>query len=351
MQKFCLELSSQLQPYKGCTKKPAAQAGVFDSECQLASKSAALPRVTGASTTYKPLDPDRLVFEQAPTFKADKFLVDPLLRAGFRDPRFFRRPRSEWPSSTRLGFRPAVHSSFVFISVGMPYNHYILFQHRNLRSSTGADYSLFTKSAAVDRQILDPIPENGRSFSVSNATYSLAHASLLTKVFIPQGKNLVISSDDLKDFYHAFAVSDEHASRNHLHGVFPGSAFQGWHAYRPELHDLPVVGCFRTLAMGTNFAVETAQHCHTVLLQRAGCLASHEQVCYRHPIPRGPGFDLLCIDDHVYLLLVDAWEKCMQPSPNRRDVQLCYVCQSPLADLCEESCKECLFCDHFRRPA
>ncbi|CAE7245675.1 SUF4 [Symbiodinium sp. CCMP2456] len=120
MQKFCLELSSQLQPYKGCAKKPAAQAGDFDSECQLVSKSAALPRVTGARTSYKPLDPDRLVFEQAPTFK----------------------------------------------------------------------------------------------------------------VFIPQGKNLVISSDDLKDFYHAFAVSDEHASRNHLHGVFPGSAFQGWHAYR-----------------------------------------------------------------------------------------------------------------------
>ena len=51
-------------------------------------------------------------------------------------------------------------------------------------------------------------------------------------------------------------------------------------------------------------------------------MASHEQVCYRHPIPRGPGFDLLCIDDHVYLLLVDAWEKCKQPSPSRRDVQL-----------------------------
>ena len=59
----------------------------------------ALPRMSGSSSTsYKALDPDRLVFEQAPTFEA---LVDPLLRAGFRDPRFFRRARTEWPTTVR----------------------------------------------------------------------------------------------------------------------------------------------------------------------------------------------------------------------------------------------------------
>ena len=63
--------------------------------------------------------------------------------------------------------------------------------------------------------------------------------------------------------------------------------------------------------MGTSYAVETAQHCHNVLLLRAGCLRSNEQAIYQHPLPKGPGFDFLCIDDHVYLLIVGA--ACQDP--------------------------------------
>ena len=74
--------------------------------------------------------------------------------------------------------------------------------------------------------------------------------------------------------------------------------------------------------MGTSFAVEIAQHAHAVLLQRSGGLCKHEQVAYRHPLPRGPGFDMLCIDDRVYLLLVNASEAGHQPNINRRDAVL-----------------------------
>jgi len=181
------------------------------------------------------------------------------------------------------------------------------------------------KSDTLDRQILNPIPENSRSYSVSEATFSLAHSCLLCGIYIPPSQNLVINSDDLKDFYHGFRVTDQHASRNHLHGVFRGSDFAGWRCYKPELHDLPVVGCFRSLAMGTNFAVEVAQHAHANLLQRAGCLAGHERVAYKHVLPRGPGFDLLCIDDHVYLLLVPRGEAGKAPSPNRKDARLLHA--------------------------
>ena len=134
------------------------------------------------------------------------------------------------------------------------------------------------KSDTVDRQILNPIPENSRSFSLSDATLVpclFADASVRSS-----RQNILISLDNLKDFCHAFIVSDQRAARNHIHGVFRGSDFVCCHAYRPELDDPPVVGCFRTLAMGTNFAVETAQQCHTTLLQRAGCLKPSEQVQY-----------------------------------------------------------------------
>ena len=44
---------------------------------------------------------------------------------------------------------------------------------------------------------------------------------------------------------------------------------QGLESRQGEAHDALAVGYFRTLAMGTNFAVETAKHCHSALFRRA----------------------------------------------------------------------------------
>ncbi|CAE7640566.1 SUF4 [Symbiodinium sp. CCMP2592] len=74
--------------------------------------------------------------------------------------------------------------------------------------------------------------------------------------------------------------------------------------------------------MGTNYAVEVALHAHANLLYRAGCLREHERVAYRKVFPKGPGFDLLCIDDHVFLLVIDLSEVGRTPSPSRRDAKL-----------------------------
>ena len=151
---------------------------------------------------------------------------------------------------------------------------------------------------------MNPIPENSRSLPVSESTKSLAHGSLLCGIFLPKCQQLVIGCDDLEDFYHCYMVSNQHASRNHIHGVFDASDFRGWNCWRPELEGIRVVGCFRTLAMGTSFAVEVAQHSHTNLSHRAGCLSPKEQVRYRAPLPRGPVYQLLCIDDYAVIAAV-----------------------------------------------
>ena len=109
---------------------------------------------------------------------------------------------------------------------------------------------------------------------------------------------------------------------NHIHGVFCGEEFLGWNAFREELRSKKVVGCFRTLAMGTNFAVEIAQHAHATLLYRSGCLRENERVAYKRILAAGPGYDLLCIDDHLYLLLIKRSEIHRPPSLYRRDAKL-----------------------------
>lgn len=114
-------------------------------------------------------------------------------------------------------------------------------------------------------------------------------------------QDLLIGADDLEDFYHCFRVPSKHAHRNHIHGVFPADLFRGWNAWSPDLEGTQVVGCFNTLAMGTSYAVEIAQHTHTNLLRRAGLLSTSQQVCYRKPLPRSDVLQLLCIDDLAIL--------------------------------------------------
>ena len=59
-----------------------------------------------------------------------------------------------------------------------------------------------------------------------------------------------------------------------------------------------------------------------MLLQRAGCLRPSEQVAYKHPVPRGPGYELLCIDDHAYLLRVPHKAVSKEPPPSRADQKI-----------------------------
>ena len=152
------------------------------------------------------------------------------------------------------------------------------------------------KSVEKDRQILNPIPENGRRMVMNRSTLSLSHGSLICGMYLEDDKDLVIGADDLEDVYHSFVVSDPHAFRNHIHGIFPAELFRGWNCRREELAGKQVVGFFGSLAMGTSFAVEVAQHTHGVLLKRAGCLKDEQWVQYKKELPSGDTLQLFCID-------------------------------------------------------
>ena len=260
--------------------------------------------------------------DAAPQFNAEKFLTDPLFRAGFQNPSIFRRPSVDWgkPRLARVQSTPEKQRE-LFRKWDNVHSLYLLPAECSEHRYRCGLFSVF-KNSETDRQILNPIPENSRSFSVSDATLSLAHSSLLCQLYVPEDRALVINADDISDFYHGFTVSDLHAARNHIHGVYDGEEFVGWNAFREDLRGKKVVGCFKTLAMGTSFAVEVAQHAHAVLLYRSGCLRESERVAYKRILPAGPGFDLLCIDDHIYLLMIKMSEVNKPPAPNRRDAIL-----------------------------
>eukprot|EP00435_Cladocopium_sp_Y103_P064493 s910_g26.t1 len=178
------------------------------------------------------------------------------------------------------------------------------------------------KNSEKDLQILNPIPENGRSVCMNASTLSLSHGSLLCNVYLGPGQDLVIGADDLEDFYHCFLVSPEHAHRNHVHGVFFADIFKGWNCWDESLSGRKVVGCFSTLAMGNGFAVELAQHTHSNLLRRCGSLKEEQWVQYRKPLPPGDILQLLCIDDYAVLSKVPKGMPATSLDVHRTDHEL-----------------------------
>ena len=261
----------------------------------------AAPVVQKSGTSALTLKPQRIQFKQSPSFKPDKFISDPLLKAGFMDPRHLRLPKHLWPSPKLARVMCNRESLLELFQKWDDHNCLQLVEASESEPKYRCGLFAVYKSEDRDRQILNPIPENSRCMTQNESTMTLAHGSLLCGLYLADSEDLLIGADDLEDFYHCFRVSREHALRNHIHGVFPSEIFKGWNAWSPQLTGKMVVGCFSTLAMGNSFAVELAQHTHTNLLARAGVLKEAEQVCYRKPLPRSSTLQLLCIDDLAVL--------------------------------------------------
>ena len=109
-------LQSQFSPYSKPSKcqtrrsnadsseRPTSKGEVnsiasFNPERQAGIGYGPLQSGKSSSTSSLRIKPDRLVFEVAPQFDASRFLVDPLLKSGFADPRAFLKPETCWPKT------------------------------------------------------------------------------------------------------------------------------------------------------------------------------------------------------------------------------------------------------------
>ena len=166
------------------------------------------------------------------------------------------------------------------------------------------------KSLEQDRLIMDSRPANALEVPLEGWIKSLGSAEALTKLYIPEGYDIVGSGSDLRDFYHLFKVSDERARRNVLCGSVPTHLLRHLNCFEPAMSSEPFLyGCLATLAMGDTQAVTLAQTSHLSLALRSGSAAPSNLITLGGPIPRGPDFVGIVIDDYVALSLVPSGAK------------------------------------------
>lgn len=250
----------------------------------------ALPdRVPLANTVSKRVVADRIKWKLGPAFNPLPFLTDPVVHSAYQDPDILRIPENEWPRRAKAQVHCDRSQLFFLAEKWDKLGACRLVPVGEVRAEEAVGLFAVSKDAEFDRLIINPAVINSRQQSYTNFTKTLCPGSLISLLHLTEIESLVVSSDDLCEFYYTFVVSHHRARRNAIGIKYHSAEVQHLDCYTTALDGLEVYICLSTLAIGDGLAVEVAQQSHFNLLQQlAGCMLSHEVIAYRQAIPRGP---------------------------------------------------------------
>ena len=276
----------------------------------------AVYRVAMESCNSMPVQADRIKWKLAPTFDPVPFLSDPVVRAAFKNPEVLRRPKRQWPHRPKA----VVHGERSEILKWDKLNACKVVACSTVAPMEAVGLFTVPKDDTWDRLILHPTVINSRSFGYSNFTKAIAPGYLIGQIQLGQDEQLLLSSDDLCEFYYTFEVSSARAKRNAIGVVFKGHELQHLSCFDSRLIHEDCYVCLGTLAMGDALAVEIAQSHINLLRSLAGCMLTTETLQYRVPCPRGPFYEMLTIDDHIGIQRVSSRHSLADQST--RDVEV-----------------------------
>ena len=274
----------------------------------------------------RPVVADRVKWENPPSFRAEEFLDNELVKAAFIDPEVLRKPVELWP---KLSGARVQCSRDELLTLARRWDSLgacdlVPASAKNFDEAVGM-FSV-PKDSQFDRLIINPTVINSRMFKVSDATKTLAPGSMLGLLSLAPNEGFRFCADDLTDFYYTFKVSYNRATRNAFRMKFKSWEVRDLSCYRPEWENQDLLICLATLAMGDSLAVEIAQQSHANVLRKlCGALLDHETLKYRAPCPRGDFIELLAIDDHVGVQRLPLQD--IPKEPHLRDTKIFAACE------------------------
>lgn len=168
----------------------------------------------------------------------------------------------------------------------------------------GYGNGLFTvpKDLSVDRLILDARPANVLQQAPQRYVMGMASAASLIHIILEDHEKLLMSGDDLSNFFYTFKASPERITRNFLDWKIPIGAVQHMKSFPPHLQSEPFVyACLATLAMGDSAACEYAQASHLSLGLQAGAFLPEQLLTIHGRVPRDNFLCGIIIDDLILL--------------------------------------------------
>ena len=302
----------------------------FRAHLEAADSSGNLPDVDRTPEGgVRQVDASRIKWKYGPTFDPLPFLSDPHLKGIYLDPEINRTDESSWEPARKVKVHATKEELCRVFKLWDDVGHLKLLDLDDLlrrgllRTEELVGMFPVYKDANIDRLILNPTVRNGRSACSSHYTKLLGQGYMLTRLRLKRGWDLLISGDDLREFYSCFIATEARTRRNAVGSVMRGRDFRDYQAYRPDLDGKRVVAALASLAQGDCDAVEIAQGAHVGLLTQLCDSCRPEELCvYRAPFPRGPFWEMVNIDDHTGYQAVVAGTERAPAGHRRRDVEV-----------------------------
>lgn len=255
----------------------------------------------------KPIEAERLKFGGTPGFSPVPFL-DEATAAMYEKPLHYAMPAEESQETTpRVSVRGKRSEILSLLLRALDQGGRLaLFPEEEVRVSHAAGLFALMKNLSVDRLIMDSRPANILEPAYGAWTQTMASIVPLLQMNLKAAEQLIVSGEDLRDFYYHFVISQNRARRNVLKfALTPAEAARfkafetvkkGAAMYYPSLN---------TMAMGDRNAVEFGQQSHVHLCLALG-LKLRDFITLRGSLPRQPWCIGVMIDDLVLIERVTA---------------------------------------------
>ena len=297
LHRACAALSNHTVSYGGFRRSGRAGSGPRELEVDGAWGSVIGRLPSSSHYTAKPIEADRIKFGSAPQFDPLPFL-DSKTAAMYEHPENFFKDQPDEPPAVAV--RASKEEKVKLFKKMAKCGRLTAVPPSEVDARYGSGLFAVGKNLQWDRLIMDCRPANGREVGLQRWTSAMASASVLSQIELHPTENLMMSGEDVQDYFYQFKISSAREKRNVLVGlleqtdldeIFGGSQpFSG-----------PGYVCLATMAMGDLCACEFAQGSHLSVLFSSGQLNVDELVMMHCPIPRSPIMIGIVIDDLVLL--------------------------------------------------
>ena len=178
------------------------------------------------------------------------------------------------------------------------------------------------KDELRDRLIMDSRPANVCEQSEKRWVKSLGSISQLQHLVLAEQDDLLVHSEDLREFYHSFIITGQRRQRNTLKARFRPFEVSHMQCFRTELMKEDwVVPVLDTMAMGDLNSVAFGQTSHLSVILRTKMLELVDFISLKGRPHRGRIHAGLLIDDFVLLEQVPKNRDKGQPSPGCKVIE------------------------------
>ena len=270
----------------------------------------------------KDVDASRLRFHEEPSF-------DPIPFLDYQNREYFSRPLDHAvtldpadESIPKVKVRCSKQAKMDLFKALDASNRLVLLPARLVRRGFECGCFAIPKDTERDRMILDARPANRCEEAETRWIKSLGSLSQMHHIFLEPGKQLIVHTEDLREYYHAFVIPHQRQVRNAFKAVFRPHELRHLKCYKKELDAEDwVVPALGTMAMGDLNSVAFGQTAHLSVILRNSDLELSDFLTLQGRPQRGDMHAGLLIDDFVLWEQVELDADLEQPTPGSKIVE------------------------------